>query len=199
MGIKNLKQQLPWTDLRDWIAEFPGILLLVDAANILFWCARTNFATFVTDNYLPAVADFCKYMNYLVARKARVRLFFDGLVNPDKKFEDARRKATRERHKKAVADARVKSEPPHEGDLKALLSTTRAHTSHCAQKCAPRISKSRLRSVAKRPTLVLRLRTTWRPGRSQNRLFRLRYARSRGGGEALDQCRRLVWRLSGFD
>lgn len=135
MGIKNLKQQFPWTDVRDWIVEFPGTLLLVDAANILFWCARTNFATFITDNYLPAVADFCKYMNYMVARKAHVRLFFDGLVNPDKKFEDARRKAAREGHKKAVTEARAKDAPPCEGDMKALVRNTSTYIALCAKVC----------------------------------------------------------------
>ena len=43
MGVKELKGELPWTHLRDWAVSFPGQVFLIDAANILFWCALARY------------------------------------------------------------------------------------------------------------------------------------------------------------
>jgi hypothetical protein len=135
MGVAGLKCALPQKRVEDWPAAFPGSTFLIDAANILFWCALGNCTTFVAGNYSPAVADFCKYMKYLLARNVAMRLYFDGLTNPDKQFEDERRDATREKYRAKVAEARDAGQQPEQSDLKGLVSNTSMYIALCAKAC----------------------------------------------------------------
>jgi len=91
MGVKELKGELPWTHLRDWAVSFPGQVFLIDAANILFWCALACYPSFSAGDIIPAVAEFHKFAQYLVARKVAMEMFFDGMPNPDKAHEKRRR------------------------------------------------------------------------------------------------------------
>ena len=135
MGMNNLKPQLPWTILRDWVKAFPGSTFLIDAANILYCFALENFETFTAGDLEPAVADFAKYMRFLVARKVPMVVIFDGLENAWKNPESQRRRAIREKHQAVVDAARAEDKEPDEKDLKGTVYNTPLYIAMCAKCC----------------------------------------------------------------
>ena len=135
MSCQHLMQYLPQKLLRDWVSAFPGATFLIDAANILLWCAWTNFASFVAGDSLPAVTDFAVYIKFLVARKVLMKVYFDGMKNPDKQYEDQRRELRRQGHQAKVDEASVNGTEPEDKDTKGLISNSSLYIAQCAKVC----------------------------------------------------------------
>ena len=136
MGVKELKGELPWTHLRDWAVSFPGQVFLIDAANILFWCALACYPSFSAGDFIPAVAEFHKFAQYLVARKVAMEMFFDGMPNPDKAHEKRRRDEKRRVAMENIASAREEGVEPAEKDKQALVTNTSLYIAMCAKCCS---------------------------------------------------------------
>ena len=73
----------------------------LDAAGLLFECARRHTDEYVAKNYDPALRDFCinlYWLRYLF--KSGLFVVFDGNDSEDKKYEHARREVQRKNSEK---------------------------------------------------------------------------------------------------
>ena len=73
----------------------------LDAAGLLFECARRHTDEYVAKNYDPALRDFCinlYWLRYLF--KSGLFVVFDGKDSEDKKYEHARREVQRKNSEK---------------------------------------------------------------------------------------------------
>lgn len=99
MGIKDFLQHLPggkcyYQDFYNLNME--GKDVPIDAAGLAWQCAAKHAKDYVEGNHLPALIEFARQLNFLRSIcRWNCRLFFDGMNNPNKRYEDARREERR--------------------------------------------------------------------------------------------------------
>ena len=100
MGVKGLLQQLPGgnTYLHDlYKLALEDKEVPIDAASLLWQCAAKHASDYLAGNHMPALIEFAHHLNFLRSIcRWKIRLYFDGTNNPNKRFEDERREQRRE-------------------------------------------------------------------------------------------------------
>jgi hypothetical protein len=95
MGVRHLKSMLPRHDIQDVYSYFKSSVLTIDAANLLYKCALRECASFVINNYVPALKLFQTQILYMKSKKVQFKMVFDGCVRLEKAPEIERRQNKR--------------------------------------------------------------------------------------------------------
>ena len=99
MGVNDLLKHLPGGKIYQhdfYKLNMDDKEVLIDAAGLLWQCAAKHGTDYLAGNYTPALIEFAQHLNFLrsICRWCG-SLYFDGMDNPNKRFEDSRREQKR--------------------------------------------------------------------------------------------------------
>ena len=94
MGIKGgLKQYLGGRPIANFLKFDCGMMMKVDAANLLFNCLLKQPKQSIEGDYRNALSHFQQFLDTVKFLEANVQLVFDGMPYSQKKYENERRAA----------------------------------------------------------------------------------------------------------
>lgn len=100
MGGNDLLPHLPGG--KHYIQDFYKLnfkkkVVPIDAAGLLWQCAAKHAEDYLQGNLLPALIEFAHHLNFFKSICGwNIKLYFDGMPNPNKQFEDKRREEKRQ-------------------------------------------------------------------------------------------------------
>eukprot|EP00986_Skeletonema_menzelii_P005570 scaffold2080_cov121-Skeletonema_menzelii.AAC.2 len=114
MGIEDLLPHLPGG--KKWRHDFYRLgwkneVVPIDAAGLLWQCAAKHSRDFLDGNIVPALIEFSHHLNFKRSIcRWECMLFFDGMNNKEKRFEDERRRQKRDKAKDDYGRIKITAE-----------------------------------------------------------------------------------------
>ena len=135
MGVKNLMKQIPQIKLCDVFSHFAGCEFIIDCAHLMIRCAFRESATFVINNYIPALKLFQQQILYMKSREVKYYMVFDGCTRLEKEPENLRRQETREKAHAKLLEKKANNENFTSTDFRGLVSNTSLYIAMCVKVC----------------------------------------------------------------